>query len=380
MTDIEAAAPAPPPAAPDWSVLIARLADERDALVDDFIDRFTAAGHYEPGLVDIDDVRDNAVETMDMFILLLSDADVPPHLAELPHRVGSRRARQGVPLDAFLEAVRIDFRVLWKALERVARPDALHVLVANVERILNTVEAYVSEVQQAFLDEEARLTRDHRLTRERTLSRLFNAESLAPATVAELGRALGVDPASEFEVLAVTGDSARTAAERYLDTRGVFVYDRGGALILFRARTSEAGWPGEELGFSGGYLGEVVGLAAVPDAAKTALLLAGTSTGLVTVTSAWMRVAREQLDSVIPGFSARVLDDLASCTPHERERLVETVRTYASNGSVKGTADVLFCHRNTVVNRLRTFHELTGLDVTVPRDSAWALVALSDQH
>ncbi|MGB4780203.1 helix-turn-helix domain-containing protein [Microbacterium sp.] len=75
-----------------------------------------------------------------------------------------------------------------------------------------------------------------------------------------------------------------------------------------------------------------------------------------------------------------VLDDpLGVCTPHERDRIVETLREYFLTGSVQQTAQRLFCHRNTVLNRLARFAELTGLDVTIPRDAATAMIALG-QH
>ena len=55
---------------------------------------------------------------------------------------------------------------------------------------------------------------------------------------------------------------------------------------------------------------------------------------------------------------------------------METVRTYGSCGSVQQTAARLYCHRNTVVHRLRRFQELTGCSPTVPRQAALALLAL----
>jgi DNA-binding PucR family transcriptional regulator len=48
-------------------------------------------------------------------------------------------------------------------------------------------------------------------------------------------------------------------------------------------------------------------------------------------------------------------------------------------GSIKEVGDALFLHRNTVFKRLRSFHELTGLDVTVPRDAVIAMVLISNE-
>ncbi len=56
---------------------------------------------------------------------------------------------------------------------------------------------------------------------------------------------------------------------------------------------------------------------------------------------------------------------------------MRTVRAFLDSGSIKVTSAVMECHRNTVVNRLRTFQELTGLDMTVPTQAALAVVLLS---
>src|SRR5919112_945811 len=146
--------PQAPSTEPDWAELIERLWKERDALVRDFLERFQAVS-YDEALVPEEDVYQTAVDSMDMFLLQLVGAPLPPELQALPRAVAVRRARQGVPLNAFLEAVRNDFRVLWKGLERVARDDHMDVLVANMDRLLDTVEGYVSSIQQAFAEEEA---------------------------------------------------------------------------------------------------------------------------------------------------------------------------------------------------------------------------------
>jgi DNA-binding PucR family transcriptional regulator len=72
-----------------------------------------------------------------------------------------------------------------------------------------------------------------------------------------------------------------------------------------------------------------------------------------------------------------VLAGLDSAPRGERDRLVETVLAYARSGSVQQTATALFCHRNTVVNRLRRFADLTGRQMTTPADAAVVLVALA---
>ena len=59
-------------------------------------------------------------------------------------------------------------------------------------------------------------------------------------------------------------------------------------------------------------------------------------------------------------------------------RLATTIAAYLEHGSVQEAADSLFVHRNTVFKRLQSFHDITGLDVTIPRDAAIALILTQD--
>ncbi|MDN6605457.1 helix-turn-helix domain-containing protein, partial [Brevibacterium sp.] len=65
---------------------------------------------------------------------------------------------------------------------------------------------------------------------------------------------------------------------------------------------------------------------------------------------------------------------LSVCGEAARERLVEAVRAYLRSGSVGASASELFCHRNTVANRLRRFAALTGVDPVIPAEAARLVV------
>ncbi|MHC6591594.1 helix-turn-helix domain-containing protein [Arthrobacter sp. C152] len=367
------------PMEPEWTELLESLWKERSLLVSDFLERFSAISYGE-ALVPEDDVYRTAADTMDMFLYQMAGLELPPNLQTLPREVAARRARQGVPLDAFLEAIRNDFRVLWKGLERVARDKGISVLVANMDRVLDAVEGYVSSIQQAYAEEEARLTRNKQLYRQRLLSRLFNAELGSAAEAQDLAEALGVQANGTFEVLAVTSDAVTQAQRQFEQDHSVYLYENTGALYLFRQQRQGRTWQHEGPGFPAGYMAGVTGLAAVPAAASSALVLAQQrrqGTGLATMEDAWMGIAGRLLEQKFPGFSASVKDALDRCTPLERQRLLQVARSYARTGSIKETSEELFCHRNTVVNRLHSLHQVIGLDLTVPAEAARALVALS---
>jgi DNA-binding PucR family transcriptional regulator len=94
--------------------------------------------------------------------------------------------------------------------------------------------------------------------------------------------------------------------------------------------------------------------------------------GSVSIDEAWPFVARQALADV--GHGGNVLAPLASVPAQERDRLVATVRAVLTQGGVVGAARVLYCHRNTVLGRLRRLRDLTGLDLSKSRDSAMAVV------
>jgi hypothetical protein len=368
-----------PSTEPEWTTLIQRLWDQRALLVSDFLERFATVSYGEAQVPESDVYR-TAVDTMDMFLLQMAGIELPPDLQTLPREVAIRRARQGVPLDAFLEAIRNDFRVLWKGLERVAGDKGTPALVSNMDRILDSVEGYVSNIQQAYAEEEALLTRDKQLYRQRLLSRLFNTEFGSPNEVQDIAGPLGLQAAGTFEVLAVTSQSLPRAQRQYVSDHRTYMYENTGALYLFRQQRKGRSWQQEPPGFPAGYVPDVEGLTAVPSAAASALVLAeqkNVGPGLATVEAAWMRIAGGLLEQTLPGFSDPVRHALDRCTPHERQRLLQVARSYARTGSIKETAEELYCHRNTVVNRLHSLQDVIGLDLTVPAQAALALVALS---
>ena len=82
------------------------------------------------------------------------------------------------------------------------------------------------------------------------------------------------------------------------------------------------------------------------------------------------------LDTLELLLAETVLAGLEPLTAHERERLLETVTAYCDSGSVAETTRRLYCHRNTVLNRLGRFTELTGLRPTRPAEAATVLFAL----
>ncbi|MFI8793504.1 helix-turn-helix domain-containing protein [Streptomyces sp. NPDC055105] len=370
---------------PGWRRILERLAAERHALVEDFLGRLTSSGLYASETVPADDLRQSAADTMDLLILRLAGRALPPELRDLPHRLGVRRARQGVRRESLLEAVRLDFRVLWAGLVRAAAGGPLDPVVGHTEDLLSVVERYISDVQAAFLDEEATLARDSRVLAMRAFSRLLNARDRVEEVAEEAAGPLGLEADGIFEVALVR--SPRDTLEgqpAFVDVASRSIsweFEDGCALV--RAQLRGRTWVSCLAGAEGGYVGDVRGLAAVPAAIESARVVArvtGAEAGcLVTEAEVWPAIAAEQMVRALPDFGRAEVRSLDGLGAQDRRRLLETLRAFVDSGSIKNTAERLYCHRNTVVNRLRLFQDLTGLDMAVPVDAARALVVFGPE-
>ena len=363
-----------------WIATLADLRNDMDALVDDFVARLRAVGSgYED--ISAGDIRATARETLTLLITELRGEPLPDHLQDLPRRLGVRRARQGVDRDRLLEAVRLDYRVLWAGLTRVVSAGDAALLVAHAEVVLSVVEDYIGEVQVAFLDELETLALDTRAAETRAIARLLAAEH-PEEVAADVATDLGLPLEAEYEVVLVPSADAAGAHRLVADlqqTRARFlVWDFDDGVLFVRQRADVLGRH-PLAAIRGVVVDEIAGLAGVAEAARLAHLLAPYAPDgrLSDEHELWPPVAAATLAPILPGLSPAAVSGLGAVPPGDRGRIVETFLAYCETGSVKHTAEAGFVHRNTVVNRLRAFHDLTGMDPTVPRDAARALIALS---
>ncbi|GAS91668.1 helix-turn-helix domain-containing protein [Mycolicibacterium brisbanense] len=363
-----------------WDDIVERLAADRSALVDDFIEKLSGSGFYSGYHVSEDDLRRTAGDTMDLLIRQLAGLPLPSDLSDLPVRVGVRRARQGVAREHLLEAVRLDFRVLWAGMLRAGQQSP-EVLVLHIDELFAAVEWYASDIQAAFLAEETALAQDSRAEAWRAFSRLLNAGPEVDRVGREVAAVLGVRFNSVFEVAALV--SADAAAARRLtqcaEQRGRTVsWDYDDVTVFVREQAVGSNWLDQLTGVRGGYVGDIHTLAAVPAAielARTITRFAGDERSRLAVESeVWPGIAEYQLRDALPSLQAlrrsnrQLVGDL------------DTVFEYIRTGSIKQTGERLFCHRNTIINRLNAFRDHTGLDLTVPAEAARALLVFGPEY
>ncbi|WP_435201965.1 helix-turn-helix domain-containing protein [Janibacter sp. GS2] len=377
---------AAPPSEDRWTALVHRLHDDADSLVSQFVDRVALLPPYSQGRVPLDRVRDDAISSFDYLLRRIGDLPVPERLGEVGPSIGRDRARRQVPLEQLLTAVRLDFRILWAALREHAGARDLELLVEHVEEVWAVVEDYSTTIQVSFVQETAVLARERRRVRSALIGSLLSRLEPDPQDVTAVALALEVDADWLFLVAATRQPedrSLRAAAEQLSASgRPTHLQDTGRHSVLITR------WHGSERATADDALPHVTcavapvarGLAEVPRAAHIAQhvadVMGAEHAGPHGLPQMWSRLAGVRMAELAPGVSSVVLDPLHRLRPAERDRLVDTALDYAATGSVQQTAGNLYCHRNTVVNRLRRFAEVSGCDMTKPRQAALALAAL----
>lgn len=307
-------------------------------------------------------------------------------------RIGAVRAEQGLPLDAVLHAFRLGGSLVWQGLvEETSRraPEDVRLLVHVAADVWNFVDEHCTIVTDAYRQVERQLTW-RRENRVRLLASALLDGTSRIADLPETARALEMPEHGRYVVVAVADGGLG-------GTRGAAVV-RGGARVHWHAgvdvdygivllgdddRDGDEGVP-EPTGGPGariGVGGAVDGLASVGEArrlADTALRMCPPDGGTIRLTEhlpAALVVSSPELGTTL---ADRVLGPLERVEPADREVLLDTVATWlACDGSAQRAGERLYCHRNTVLNRLRRFEQLTERSLARPSDLVEISLALT---
>ena len=369
-----------------WHDIVAEVHGTIPRLAEDFLAAFTRSGRYGDSLVSEDELRLTAFEVFaritDVLVGAMDEEELRAHAQSL----GRRRAHQGVELGTLIDAIQLDFTVLWEHLRQAAGTDQ-EVLIDHVAQVHSIVTMYNLVVRDAYRLEEARGQHDVHRAHARHLERLFAAESLGTLGIAEITRALNLDAECHFDVVVAHPTAAvelRTLLGEPISSGEAFGHGVRGMFVAFWPKeqcSSEhaAGLPTTELTEIPGVLfRNVISLAGVRAAAQQAPRIfnaTGPLSQLAEAADALWAVAGDALAD----FSASGITELTQTIAELRLKnmpLYRTITTYLDCGSIKDSAEALHCHRNTVLNRLRHLTELTGLDITRPKDAARVLLAL----
>lgn len=363
-----------------WRWLLQALGNLDDELAAEYLIQIDRGARFYDSVPDEDDLLDAARLAFRYLLATLLERPMSTELAEFPAAIGALRATQGIALENLTAAVRTDFLVAWSALLKLADADDMTVLALYVDVLWKAVDDFAIRVQRGYLDQRLSMARASTLEQQHSLSELFSGEP-APTTVRRAAQILGLDETAEYWVIGVAGEEAGRTVTRHLSGRHLTALDyvnRGVALILVAA---DGRWPDDEAvmadllpGLQGAVAPRAVLLPDVHRAATTVRMLVDLDVEATTLRRSWAQLSITQLSEVIEDLRGYVLGPLHDV--HDCELIVETIQVFADSGSVADTASALYCHRNTVMNRIRRFEEATGISMRSPRSLAMVQLCL----
>ncbi|MEU4727540.1 helix-turn-helix domain-containing protein [Streptomyces sp. NPDC023588] len=317
--------------------------------------------------------------------LVRSARGLPPELADA-RAAGTLGAERGLPLASLLGPYRRGGRLLWQSLtEAVAAHDRAELpgLLGGAAALWDVLDQMTDAMAEAYHRTRAARTDRERERRAALLDVLLDGTGTTDGpTAAEAASRLGLPERGRFAVIVVAdgggGASARTTTGRAGD---------GAPRVLWRIRAGarsglvELGHHPLEsvrdllapLGVRAG-VGPVVGAAAELAGAHRLAVLAlrtapesgGPRTALLDEGLPAALVAAQ--DELAGRLRQVVLGPVLALAAEDRRVLLTTLGVWLTcQGSTTYAAQRLYCHRNTVSNRLRRLERLTGRSLSDPR-------------
>lgn len=311
-----------------------------------------------------------------------------PELAPI-RRSARKRALHGVPLRAMLHSYQIGAQYLWGKLQGFAeRQDAelRAALLAQGHQLWSGLELVTTALQESYQEAIRHQVGDGHQHRDRLFEAVLLGGPSDSGTVADCAAALDLPRFGRFCVLVMTPNRPSDVEGRLRD-HGVHAIWRAAsgeriAILSFRQ--------GNSFATVRHALDEVGRIGVSP------------TFDHIVEASAHLRLARLAAASLEPGatgvvrYGERLLPTLLASTPHTGGVLADQVLApllrlprgdagelldtawawFESAGSTARTAELLFCHRNTVRNRLRRLEQLVGRRFEVPHEMAELLVAV----
>ncbi|SHF63560.1 PucR family transcriptional regulator [Geodermatophilus nigrescens] len=319
--------------------------------------------------------------------------------AEGARAVGRLRAAQGIPLEAVLRAYRLGGQITWEALVALSRNSGRHddgLLLEVAGSLWRTNDRGCSAAAEGYRAEERRRAGLDVAERRRLVDGLLDGRGGDPAFVRQasellavpLGGRLAVVVAHPAEDRPEAADPAQALLKRGIRSAwGTRAQAQVGVVALGTRRLPELlGWLGLLATGPVGVSPVVEGAAAVAGAYRLAETAARTlPPGTARVVTTDDRLP-EALLSDSPEIAERLvgqtLGRLLELPEDEREVLLETLSAFLdADGSPTRAADLLYCHRNTVMHRLRRIESVTGRKPTDPRARLlWQLALLATGH
>ena len=344
--------------------------------------------------VEIDDLRRSVRENLASFLDDLASQRSPSTSSS--RDTARRRAGQGVPLASVLHAYRLGFHVIWAALaDRALRkgPEWLDGLVRGSVAVWAWVDTSSEAVNAEYRDALIESARQDEQQRMLLLDALFEGRLGEWKLLGGSMPAIGLPERGRY--LAVSAETPGAGVEN-LPGAGPFLRRRGvpsawrlradeqvGLVAVSRDRNAHAvrnllaQIATSRVGISPEYDNALETSRALENAAVARKCLPPGSTGVTTIDDDAVAAA---IVACAPEISSRVvhrlLGQVVDIAQDERDILLTTLLTWLEcGGNATAAARQLYCHRNTVRNRLHRLEALSGQSLSDPRGVAGLSIA-----
>jgi hypothetical protein len=381
----------------EWSVLESAsraLLDRVPGLTDQLIEELRAHSLQ----FDLAVPRDEHWQQIDRAMRYGIEAITAPRSAPRPdleyaRALGRRRAEQGLALDLLLHAYRHAGYLVWDELLRIVgeqAPADLPLLVHTASHMWSGVDLQATAVAEAYRTTEREMQRRSDERVQALLDALLEGRA-TPGLAARAAAGLDLPEQGRYAVVVarVERQGGREPFERITAAEGMrfFWRMRADCEIVVVALEPDVGLT-ELVGALGRPCPGPAGISPVVES-LTELGLARrlAETALQTIVPGGQQMVR--LDACLPTalvvsqpeLAARLIADvfgsLLELDPSDRAVLLETLDAWLEYGGSAGRAATrLYCHRNTVFNRLRRLEQLTSRSLSRPRDLIEMTLAL----
>ncbi len=321
--------------------------------------------------------------------ILAGRADADTLGVGLWRETGRRRAQQGVPLELVLHSYTLGARMLWEALvNRASGAGGLQisdrVLLIAARTVWSNLDVQNAVVVDAYRRESDRLQRQDLQRQQAVLDALLAGRGADPEYAKEARSVLGISPDQPVAALVVLHDRdaapEMAALEERLDRAGigVFWHLRAGGYfgLIHGALPTEMALADLIDDQAPGRVGVALaaeGVAGFPSAyalaARAAETLGRSERRAVSVRARLPEVLLVGSPELTPLLLAETIAPLLRLPDAQRDLLLQTLAALLRrDGSPTHAATDLFCHRNTVIYRLKQIESLTGRSLTDPRD------------
>jgi len=312
-----------------------------------------------------------------------------------PLATGRRRAEQGVPLESVLHLFRLGGTLLWEMLLAEARrrsPAELEEFVDGTMLLWESIDRISVIMVDSYRTWQAEARRRANRRKESLVGALIGGRGVDPTVSAHSEAELNLPARGRYVVVLVTGeetdeDSLR-AAQSCLAVQGMqSVWLSRGDRVVWLVELGP-GTPSRVAELLTPHMRDRAGMSGVVDGfAELGVGYQLAETALLTQPSGAVGIA--VLDDRLPEalvvsspqlsqrLAARTLGRILELDAAEREMLLDTLETwFRTERSAGRTGALLYCHRNTVLNRLRKVELLTGKSLEDDRHQLACRLAL----